>query len=279
MSTRTMALTCGLLALAGMSAPAIADPRLAAHAYDPAEVVRVPGKLGVQATIAFGEGESIENVAVGNSQEWQITPNKRANLLFVKPLAAAARTNMTVVTDRHTYFFDLVAGPKAEPLYMLRFTYADEEAQSGDSSSAPGAPALAQAETAIMPVLEASPKPPAELNYAWRSRGDAALLPAKVYDDGAATYLSWSKDQAVPAILVRNAKGEEGPVNYAVHGSTIVVQTVPSQIILRTGDDSAILENMAHPGKTADVEHIPAFAPYRPIKPYFAMLTPDFRRN
>jgi hypothetical protein len=39
---------------------------------------------------------------------WQITPNRRASLLFVKPLPGAHRTNMTVVTDKRTYLFDLV---------------------------------------------------------------------------------------------------------------------------------------------------------------------------
>ena len=105
------------------------DARLVTHMYDSDEVVHIDGKLGVQATIGFGEGEHIENVAVGDSEKWQITPNKRANLLFVKPLAANARTNMTVVTDRHTYFFDLVASPRGKPVYMLRFAYPESEQQ------------------------------------------------------------------------------------------------------------------------------------------------------
>ena len=45
------------------------------------------------------------------------------NLLFVKPLEPSEQTNMTVVTNRHTYLFDLVASPRAKPLYVLRFTY------------------------------------------------------------------------------------------------------------------------------------------------------------
>ena len=89
-------------------------------------MVRIDGRAGVQATIVFAEDEHIENVAIGDSNSWQVTPNKRANLLFVKPLAARARTNMTVVTDRHRYFFDLVAAPAGNALYVLRFTYPDE---------------------------------------------------------------------------------------------------------------------------------------------------------
>ena len=123
---RYLLLTAAAMIAVSASAPVpahAADSRLVTRLYSKEEVVRVEGRLGVQATIAFADDEHIENVAIGDSATWQVTPNQRANLLFVKPLAARARTNMTVVTDRHTYFFDLVAGGSPSPLYVLRFTY------------------------------------------------------------------------------------------------------------------------------------------------------------
>src|SRR5205085_7069271 len=91
-------------------------------------------------TIRFSEDEHIENVAIGDSTKWQVTPNKRANLLFVKPLADRAVTNMTVVTDRRTYLFDLVASPTArDPLYVLSFKYPAEEAGPTQLADAPTA--------------------------------------------------------------------------------------------------------------------------------------------
>ena len=243
--TRALASRAVLLApvLFALAVPAQAeDSRLVDHAYSDDEVVRIDGKAGIQAAIEFGEGESIENVAVGDSQAWQITPNKRADLLFVKPLETSARTNMTVVTNRHTYFFDLVASPKAKPLYMLRFTYKDEPRET----PAPGAAmaALNPAEQALAsgdPI--AMPADPASLNFAWKRSGSEKLLPARVYDDGNATYLVWPEKSAVPAILIENEKGEEGPVNYSVHDATIVLPDVPRKIILRSGKATAALEN------------------------------------
>ena len=98
------------------------DPRLVTRVYNATQVVKIHGRPGVQATIAFADDEKIENVAVGDSDKWQITPNKRANLLFARPLDATAVTNMTVVTDKRTYLFDLVASAKDQPVYMLSFT-------------------------------------------------------------------------------------------------------------------------------------------------------------
>lgn len=229
-----------LLAMA-MEQPAQADDRLVAHPFSADEVVRIDGKAGVQATIAFGDGEAIENVAVGNSQAWQITPNKRADLLFVKPLDDTARTNMTVVTSRHTYFFDLVAAPRGRPLYMLRFTYRDEP--RAPDAPAPGLSAEELAIAAGSPA--AAPADPAQLNFAWKQTGAPRLLPARVYDDGTATYLAWPEKAAIPAILVHNEKGDEGPVNYAVRGSTIVIAEVPGKIVLRSGKASAVLDRTA----------------------------------
>lgn len=255
MTRETSAPCCGagaLMAAASLLAPALlvcaspalADDRLVERAYDKDEVVHIAGKAGVQATIEFGKGEAIENVAVGDSQAWQITPNKRADLLFVKPLEATARTNMTVVTNRHTYFFDLVASPKAKPLYMLRFTYEDEPeaapgAVPGQMMAAldPTEQALAQGDPSALPA------DPASLNFAWKKAGSARLLPSRVYDDGVATYLLWPELAPVPAILVKNEKGQEGPVNYAVRGATIVIADVPDTIILRSGKASAELQN------------------------------------
>lgn len=219
--------------------PARADPRLQEVMYDETEVFTLPGRVNVQASIIFGEDETIENVAIGNSQTWQVTPNKRANILFVKPLEPRAATNLTVVTSKRTYLFDLVASPNAKPLYVLRFDYPidpQEEARKAD---------LAQA-AAQLPETPADPfsaVDPADLNFAWNGEGDTALLPERAFDDGEATFLTWPVGRDVPAILVTNAKGDEGPVNYTVRGDTIVIDGVPRSIILRAGEESATLVN------------------------------------
>lgn len=230
-----------VLALALLAAPALAtDGRLATRLYDPEAVVRIEGRAGVQATIAFGPDEHIENVAIGDSALWQVTPNKRANLLFVKPLAPKAHTNLTVVTDRRSYFFDLVAGPVARPVYLLRFTYPPEPKQDV-------APTPAMTEDEAKLAAGALPVDPAKLNFAWRPKGTAALLPARVYDDGTATYLAWAPGKSVPAILIRDARGAEGPVNYAVRGDMMVIDSVPSAIVLRLGRELATLDYAGPP--------------------------------
>lgn len=219
----TAALLC---ASAGFSSSAAADPRIASHYYEPGEIVTVHGGAGVQSTIAFGADEHIENIAVGNSLAWQVTPNRRADLLFIKPLLASARTNMTVVTDQRTYLFDLVSGGRGSAVYMLRFTYPDPPAKPPTVTI--------DAAQAATPQIVAELRPnPATINFAWTAAGTRTLLPSRYFDDGRSTYLAWPANTGLPAILVRDASGAEAPVNYSVQGDYIVVDGVPAQLVLR----------------------------------------------
>lgn len=229
-------------------APAMAqsDPRLVIREYDETEVVRVLGRVNVQATIRFAEGEQIQNVAIGDSQKWQVTPSRSANLLFIKPLIERAVTNMTVVTDRRVYLFDLIASPAhRSPLYVLSFTYPDEIVPVEEGSElAGGTPAeSANADEIAAATDDFAVIDPATLNFAWSSEGAPALLPETVYDNGEATFLSWRVGDPMPAILVKDEMGTEGPVNFAVRGDVIVIDAVPAEIILRSGENSARLVN------------------------------------
>jgi len=243
-------LPLAVLALA-LAVPAAAqDERLQTLVYDETAVVRIEGKVKVQTTIKFAPDEAIENVAIGDSTAWQVQPNKAQTILFVKPLEPAARTNMTVVTDKRTYLFDLVANSKAAPLYVLQFRYPELEKAAEEARLAAAAEAEAEAlRAAANPTeLAAAGDPyavadPASLNFAWASAGASELLPTRAYDNGDAVFLTWPRGTAIPAILVTNEDGDEGPINFTVRGETIVVDGVPPQIILRSGRDTATLTN------------------------------------
>jgi type IV secretion system protein VirB9 len=79
--------------------PGPIDGRVQTIDYNAEDVVAVRAPLGYQVTIQFAQDERIENVAVGDAAAWQVTPNRRGDHLFVKPLQQGVRTNLTVVTD------------------------------------------------------------------------------------------------------------------------------------------------------------------------------------
>lgn len=222
-----------ILALASLSATtaAAADKRIQTLQYNPEQIVQIVGHQGIQSTVEFGPDERIENIAVGDSSAWQITPNRRASLLFLKPLLKATRTNMTVVTDRHLYMFDLVAAPKGgAPVYAMKFTYPNEK------------PPVTKAAVQAVNTAQSAPTfSPNRLNFGWRTKGHQRLLPSRIFDDGQTLYLAWDREVALPAILTISRDGREGPVNYRTSGDFLAIDPLPSNILLRQGKRTATI--------------------------------------
>lgn len=216
-----IAILAGSAARAAVSpTPGTEDPRIQTVIFNPDQVVRLTGYLGNQLMVEFGPDEHIENVAVGDAALWQVTPNRRATLLFLKPLQAGAATNMTVVTDLRSYAFELVTGSGGQQggdlayIVRLRFPEADKPK--------PAAAVAAQRRNS---------------NYA--SKGAAGLLPDEVFDDGRFTYFRWSQGRPVPAIFVVASDGAESLPNYGARDGYVVVEELASRFLLRSGQEVA----------------------------------------
>lgn len=237
LSLPALALACGLpaaaLAQAQAVSPAVvqppatvkADPRIRTLAYDADRVHRLTGHMGFQTMLEFAPDERIENVSIGDALGWQVTPNKRATLLFLKPIDRAPATNMTVVTDRRRYVFELVVAPaaasSADAAYVVRFRY----------------PAAA------VETVAAKPAAPSVRNAAYTITGAPALAPSKVFDDGRATYFAWPQQADLPAIFVIGADGVEGLANAVVKDGYLVVDQLAPRFLLRSDKAVATVVN------------------------------------
>jgi len=249
---RALPLALAMMSTLALSAPALAldegDARIQTVVFDEAQVFTIRGRVRVQTTIKFREDERVENVAIGDSKAWQVQPNKAQSILFVKPLEPAAATNMTVVTSKRTYLFDLVASPRNNPLYVLQFSYPDAERAEEEERLAAAAEERRREQANALEMAAATDPyaviDPSMLNFEWAAEGDSKLLPARAYDDGEAVFLTWPADTPIPAILVANERGELGAVNFTVRGDTVVLDYVPGRIVLRSGDDAATLTNV-----------------------------------
>ena len=230
-------LICAVLALSAAPAlaavaplPSAGDPRMRVAKYAPEEVVELVGDLGYQLTIEFGDGERIENVSIGDAQGWQVTPNRKANLLFLKPIDHIAPTNMTVVTNLRRYAFELKvrahvpAGAESSIIYGLRFDY-------------PPPPPAPAAEKTIVKA------PPQVVNAAYSYEGSSKSLPARVFDDGKSTYFQFAEADEYPAIYVLEPGQGEAVVNFTIRDGYVVVDQVARGFVLRRGADMTRLYN------------------------------------
>jgi type IV secretion system protein VirB9 len=107
-------------------APLTTDNRIKTYVYSPNEVYLLVLHFGFQSSIEFEKNESIETITLGDSYAWKITP--LGNRLFIKPMERDIHTNMTIITNRRTYQFDIVAkelenGAEKDLVYVMRFQY------------------------------------------------------------------------------------------------------------------------------------------------------------
>ena len=214
-----LVLACLLLVAARTPEPGAVDPHIQSILYVPDEVVVLQGALGWQIMLEFGADERIENVSIGDAMAWQVTPNKRARILFLKPLIKNATTNMTVVTDHRQYAFALATTKQLRTTpWVLKFDYPRE----------------------VVEAVEEPPPPPSPpLNFAYAAAGDATLRPTRVWDDGLMTYFEFANEQPIPAIFAGGPGKDETLVNSSVRGRVIVVQQRAGQFTLRSGERMA----------------------------------------
>ena len=214
---------------------AAADPRIREILSAPDRVIRLTGHYGYQIAIEFPEPERIESVAVGDSLTWQVTPNKRGNLLVVKPVDEGDPTNMTVITSGAFYTFELTSKardastPLSEITYLLRIKQLAAE---------PAPAAVDLRDTATSPLTAA-------LNEHYTYKGSKQNLPSRVYDDGQSTFFEWPQGVETPAIFYRRPDGSESIVNYSNRDGAIVVHQVSGEFVLRNGREVTFIYNEA----------------------------------
>jgi len=116
--------------------PTSADRRIRQVVYNASEVYEVTGSYRFTTTIEFEKGETVQYLTLGDTIAWQAHP--MGHRVHLKPVEPKAVTNLTVVTDRRTYYFRLTGTTpkdKLDATFLLRFSYP----QDGDLAVNPGA--------------------------------------------------------------------------------------------------------------------------------------------
>jgi type IV secretion system protein VirB9 len=193
---------------------AAGDPRDQVVAYDPNQIVQLQGAPGYQLTVEFAPDELIENVAVGDASAWQVTPNRRGDHLFVKPIQYGVSTNMTVITTVRVYLFELVSGG-GSAAFRVRFSYPGELTETAAAEETP------------------------QEEGRYRLSGTRSLRPSRISDDGIHTYVEWPQDRDIPAVYAIDARGRESLVNGAMREGIFVIDSVARQLVFRIDDHVA----------------------------------------
>ncbi len=230
---RLIVFVCALV----LAAPqAHADSRIKTRTFADNAVYSLTGHFGFQTIIEFNDDEVIENVAIGDSAVWQVTPNRRGDVLILKPISEAPATNLTVVTTLRHYIFELTAksasdAKPGEMVYVLRFTYPEQKQ-------------LAKALEAEAAAYVAPPAPDERVvnrNYSYQ--GSREIVPSQVFDDGRSTYFKWPEGAPAPAIFLVNKDDKESVVNHGFEDGFVVVDRIAPVFSLKHGDFETLIYN------------------------------------
>jgi type IV secretion system protein VirB9 len=236
-----IALAAGVYADAALATreprPIQIDHRVRIVMYQPDEVYKFTGHYRYQSTVEFGPDEEIKTISMGDSTAWMLNPS--GNRLFLKPLEQDATTNMTLITNKHTYLFELHARETddiddKDMIFVMRFIYPDGN----------------QAQT-VSSYLDSVPDPdlPAnkgKYNFNYTISGSDLTAPRRIFDDGEFTYFQFKdKNADLPAFYLVDDKGNESIINYRTRGDYIVVERVGKRFTLRHGEDIVCVFNEA----------------------------------
>lgn len=187
------------------------DARVRVATYQEGQVYRLSVSLTHVTTVEFSEGETIRSIIAGDTEGFEIDGVPGGRAFAIKPLARAVHTNVTVYTNRRSYYFN-VKEASQPTFYVVQFRYPEDNRRTANAVAAQ-AP-----------------------NYNYGANERIEITPTRVWDDGTFTYFQFGRNAPVPAIF-RHSNGRERTVNtQQVQNGVIRVSGVNPEWVLRLGE-------------------------------------------
>lgn len=212
------------------------EKKFRSYIYNPNDVYRYLGHYTYQGFIEFEEGETIGTISMGNPSLWLF--EHLGNRLFLKPVGEDnSETNMTVISSKRVYHFELMAKEAKgisdkDLIFVAKFVYPDDKDKNIVS----------------FPKVTLSDEPDMRdlsiYNFNYQYTGEPSIAPAKVFDNGEFTFFQFAKKNAeIPAVFSVDSSGFESLVNFRSAGAYIIVERVSPQFTLRNGDEIVCVYN------------------------------------
>jgi type IV secretion system protein VirB9 len=195
--------------------------------------------------IQLQPGETITDVAMGDTERWMATPASSGDPrnpvphLAVKPQAPGIATNLTIYTTKHIYH--LLLRSRGRAMQEVEFYYPDEvlaAMKEADAAAVKDGTAGESPGDDNASVVKIAAIDPGQLNFSYKiDGGNVPFRPVRAFDDGSHVYIQMApgmKTSDAPALLIAAGGGTQ-MVNYRVEGNYYVVDRLFNQAILVSG--------------------------------------------
>lgn len=213
-----------------LPASSVDDHRIRYVTYNRNDVVQLDTVVGVATHIEIEPGEEYVTHVFGDSQAYAFT--RAQNHIFIKPTVADSSTNLTLVTSRRVYNFNLTyvaEDTKKQAVYDLSFRYPDTVAKQIAEQKK-----KADLETAFK-------EPRGKTNLKYAMSGDFDVAPIHAWDIGTITYFKFPDNVDMPNIYTVDAHGNESIVPRNIVGpakNIVAVHKVNPVWTIRLGDSA-----------------------------------------
>ncbi len=211
-----------------------------------ATAVTVKTKLFHSTDIQLEAGETVEYINAGDTVRWQIAPayhgkgESKTLHVFVKPTDVGLKTNLTVLTSKRAYRFNLESSAK-EHMPIVGFQYPRHYQDLVAKLKIQDEIERAKEKKRTIPSPEAEDKrlSIANLDFEYEIDGDDPVWkPVRVYNDGVKTIIELSekaRHTKVPVLSVIDDGNEKAIVNYRLLNNKFVVDMLFEKAILVSG--------------------------------------------
>ncbi|MFC5550211.1 TrbG/VirB9 family P-type conjugative transfer protein [Massilia aerilata] len=216
--------------------PAPKENRIVRYTYSPDVIFRILALPNLTTHLELGEDEGVkETPAIGDQAQWIVTGGPRN--LFIKPLRFDLETSLTIVTNKRTYQFQLIAGrsTSAQVFQKVSFFYPDREMEVKLRKETEVAAVEAEQNRLSAQVVTTNVDP-ASLDFGFKIEGEAPFKPTTAYSNGKFTFLIMPNTQDSPAIFLLDGDNKPSLINYQVKGNMIVVERVATKLLLKLGN-------------------------------------------
>ena len=203
--------------------------------------------------VKLQEGETISNVALGDSVRWKVQAASAGKFptLVIKPTRSDIKTNLTVMTDAGRIYYMTLVSYSNKWVPLISFYDPQKMVETVNHKSildSKAAQAEADKTVATMPGEDIT-----AMDFGFVSMGGSSdIKPVRVFASAGHTYIQMPdalKTKDAPAIFSL-VNGEQQLVNFRVKGDYYIVDGVPEKmnLVLGAGNNTQIV-NILHKQK------------------------------
>ena len=201
--------------------------------YSENSIYEVYSKPDYLTTLRLAPNEKVIFKAGGDTERWMIEEavggKENRTYIYIKPLEEDIKTNINIVTDKHSYFIN-IESKNGEYNPLVEWQYPNERKilmnEYEDNSEAIGT-------TDLM-----------KLNYRYFWNKNSKLSPVQIFDNGKKTFIVLKANlQEMPAFYVKGLDNQLSFVNTKIEGRNVMINSVVKEIHMTLGKKTLKIYN------------------------------------